>query len=146
MSCLISSFCKACKHDLSADSSIFEIKWQIASLAIRSGNGLLLKGGKEAMRSNTILHKVRFRGAGNNYLQCFRDLVIVSFLKLPFPFKLDCFALQNFIVLVGNYFINPRHCWGKTYWTRDFKRRNFWFAQGGHLDCCFSLFIIWFLF
>ncbi|XP_030451005.1 delta-1-pyrroline-5-carboxylate synthase-like [Syzygium oleosum] len=31
---------------------------QIASLAVRSGNGLLLKGGKEAKRSNTILHKV----------------------------------------------------------------------------------------
>lgn len=31
---------------------------QIASLAIRSGNGLLLKGGKEAVRTNSILHKV----------------------------------------------------------------------------------------
>ncbi|KAG8374348.1 hypothetical protein BUALT_Bualt11G0122400 [Buddleja alternifolia] len=31
---------------------------QIASLAIRSGNGLLLKGGKEARRTNAILHKV----------------------------------------------------------------------------------------
>ncbi|KAA8518949.1 hypothetical protein F0562_016277 [Nyssa sinensis] len=31
---------------------------QIASLAIRTGNGLLLKGGKEAKRSNAILHKL----------------------------------------------------------------------------------------
>lgn len=34
---------------------------QIASLAVRSGNGLLLKGGKEAKRSNAILHKVWFK-------------------------------------------------------------------------------------
>ncbi len=31
---------------------------QIAALALRSGNGLLLKGGKEALHSNQALHKV----------------------------------------------------------------------------------------
>eukprot|EP01124_Arcella_intermedia_P011616 TRINITY_DN18035_c0_g1_i1.p1 TRINITY_DN18035_c0_g1~~TRINITY_DN18035_c0_g1_i1.p1 ORF type:complete len:735 (+),score=195.50 TRINITY_DN18035_c0_g1_i1:321-2207(+) len=31
---------------------------QLVSLALRTGNALLLKGGKEALRSNTILHKL----------------------------------------------------------------------------------------
>ena len=31
---------------------------QIAALAIRSGNGVLLKGGKEALLTNSLLHQL----------------------------------------------------------------------------------------
>lgn len=34
---------------------------QVAALALRSGNGLLIKGGKEAIHTNRALHKVRPR-------------------------------------------------------------------------------------
>uniref|UniRef100_A0A383VIE2 glutamate-5-semialdehyde dehydrogenase n=1 Tax=Tetradesmus obliquus TaxID=3088 RepID=A0A383VIE2_TETOB len=37
---------------------------QIAALALRSGNGLLLKGGKEAAHSNAVLHKIIVEAIG----------------------------------------------------------------------------------
>ncbi|KAM0994166.1 hypothetical protein ACFX2I_009729 [Malus domestica] len=44
--------------DQFTNTFIFQMVQQIAALAIQSRNGLLLKGGKEAKRSNAILHKV----------------------------------------------------------------------------------------
>ncbi|KAM1798741.1 hypothetical protein ACFX12_032779 [Malus domestica] len=44
--------------DKLTNTFLFQMIQQIASLAIQSRNGLLLKGGKEAKRSNAILHKV----------------------------------------------------------------------------------------
>ena len=37
---------------------LFDISLQVAALAISSANGLLLKGGKEAYHSNSILHQL----------------------------------------------------------------------------------------
>lgn len=48
---------------------------QIASLAIRSGNGLLLKGGKEAVRSNAILHKLIVDAVAEVAPQVGRDVI-----------------------------------------------------------------------
>jgi gamma-glutamyl phosphate reductase len=48
---------------------------QIASLAIRSGNGLLLKGGKEAARSNEILHRLIVEAIEDVAPEVGRDLI-----------------------------------------------------------------------
>ncbi|CAN0909569.1 Delta-1-pyrroline-5-carboxylate synthase [Linum grandiflorum] len=61
---------------------------QIASLAIRSGNGLLLKGGKEAKRSNAILHKVITDAIPNNVGRKLIGLV-TSREEIPDLLKLD---------------------------------------------------------
>nr|KAJ0220815.1 hypothetical protein LSAT_V11C200091260 [Lactuca sativa] len=69
---------------------------QIASLAIRTRNGLLLKGGKEAKRSNAILHKlddvidlVIPRGSNNLVSQ------IKSSIKIPETLLLHKDLLQD---------------------------------------------------
>ncbi|KAF8396846.1 hypothetical protein HHK36_018481 [Tetracentron sinense] len=61
---------------------------QIASLAIRSGNGLLLKGGKEAKRSNAILHKVITEAIPNTVGEKLIGLV-TSREEIPDLLKLD---------------------------------------------------------
>ncbi|CAH9091197.1 unnamed protein product [Cuscuta epithymum] len=61
---------------------------QIASLAIRSGNGLLLKGGKEAKRSNAILHKVVTSAIPENVGERLIGLV-TSREEIPELLKLD---------------------------------------------------------
>eukprot|EP00252_Welwitschia_mirabilis_P000169 TRINITY_DN1012_c0_g1_i6.p1 TRINITY_DN1012_c0_g1~~TRINITY_DN1012_c0_g1_i6.p1 ORF type:complete len:695 (+),score=124.78 TRINITY_DN1012_c0_g1_i6:147-2231(+) len=61
---------------------------QIASLAIRSGNGVLLKGGKEAVRTNAILHKTIIEALPDNVG---KDLIglITSRDEIPDLLKLD---------------------------------------------------------
>ncbi|XP_019419158.1 PREDICTED: delta-1-pyrroline-5-carboxylate synthase-like [Lupinus angustifolius] len=61
---------------------------QIASLAIRSGNGLLLKGGKEAKRSNAILHQVITEAIPDNVGGKLIGLV-TSRAEIPELLKLD---------------------------------------------------------
>ncbi|KAL6977401.1 Delta-1-pyrroline-5-carboxylate synthase [Sarracenia purpurea var. burkii] len=61
---------------------------QIASLAIKSGNGLLLKGGKEAKRSNAILHKVIVSAIPENVGERLIGLV-TSREEIPDLLKLD---------------------------------------------------------
>ncbi|KAK4834148.1 hypothetical protein QYF36_017740 [Acer negundo] len=61
---------------------------QIASLAVRSGNGLLLKGGKEAGRSNAILHKVITSAIPNTVGEKLIGLV-TSREEIPDLLKLD---------------------------------------------------------
>jgi gamma-glutamyl phosphate reductase len=41
-----------------SETRLLFISEQICALCLRSGNGLLLKGGKEAVHTNTILHQI----------------------------------------------------------------------------------------
>ncbi|XP_028783423.1 delta-1-pyrroline-5-carboxylate synthase isoform X2 [Neltuma alba] len=61
---------------------------QIAALAIRSGNGLLLKGGKEAKRSNAVLHKIITSAIPENVGEKLIGLV-TSREEIPDLLKLD---------------------------------------------------------
>ncbi|TYI99021.1 hypothetical protein E1A91_D01G257700v1 [Gossypium mustelinum] len=80
---------------------------QIASLAIRSGNGLLLKGGKEAKRSNAILHKVITSAIPENIGEKLIGLVtsredIPDLLKIVRDAKIDypaaCNAMETLLL------------------------------------------------
>ncbi|KAI3719487.1 hypothetical protein L6452_20387 [Arctium lappa] len=62
----------------STPDDLFGSAPQIASFAIRTGNGLLLKGGKEARRSNAILHKKRRHGNRQSWAEAIRACPKVS--------------------------------------------------------------------
>ena len=91
---------------------------QIASLAVRSGNGLLLKGGKEAKRSNAILHKVHtFVIELHVSISCVILLLIVELLSIS-----------------GYHFCDTRKSWWETNWSSHVKRGDSWSTQGKYTN------------
>ena len=72
---------------------------QIAALAVRSGNGLLLKGGKEAEHSNACLHQIMvdaIRDASNNEVNGDAVSLVTSRDDITSLLKLGETSLQHF--------------------------------------------------
>eukprot|EP00008_Paramoeba_atlantica_P015015 CAMPEP_0201485200 /NCGR_PEP_ID=MMETSP0151_2-20130828/9326_1 /ASSEMBLY_ACC=CAM_ASM_000257 /TAXON_ID=200890 /ORGANISM="Paramoeba atlantica, Strain 621/1 / CCAP 1560/9" /LENGTH=414 /DNA_ID=CAMNT_0047869221 /DNA_START=49 /DNA_END=1290 /DNA_ORIENTATION=- len=76
---------------------------QICALCLKTGNGLLLKGGKEAMRSNKILHKIVVDGvakATNNTVS--RDVITLFSDRTDIKYLLEMNEIVDLVIPRGS--------------------------------------------